>query len=325
MMNKSTRNFRTWTICALLAVAVFPATAQTKYPEKAVKIVVPFAPGGSSDSATRILAEQLGAMWKQPVIVENKPGATATIGAAQVANSAADGYTILLAPVSIATVKLFVKNPGFDPVKDLLPVTQIARGDYVLSVHKDLPVNTMGELAAYAHKNPGKVFDATFGGSSMLAFQQFAEVMNFERQNVLYRGEALAISALIGGEVQAAFSTLTAAKPFIDSGRIKAIGIPSKTRSPIAPNIKTSDESGAKGFYADFWFGLMVPKGTPEDVRKKIEIDVAEALARKDVKDRLYAIGLTAKSSTADEFGKLIQYEATRWVDTAKRSGLEPQ
>lgn len=324
-MNISTCNFRIWAASALLAATVLPAAAQTNYPERSVKIIVPFAPGGSSDNAARILAEQLGIKWKQPVVVENKPGANGSIGAAQVAKSPADGYTILLAPVSIGTVNLFVKNPGFDPINDLMPVTQIAQGDYVLSVHKDLPVNSMGELAAYARKNPGKVFDGTFGGSSMLAFQQFADVMKFERQNVIYRGEALALNALMGGEVQAVFSTLTAARPFIDSGRIKALGIPAKARSPIATNVKTSDESGAKGFYVDFWFGLMVPKGTPEEVRKKIGADVAEALAKPEVKARLYSMGLVAKSSTAEEFGKLIQFEATRWVDTAKRAGIQPQ
>jgi tripartite-type tricarboxylate transporter receptor subunit TctC len=314
-----------WAAAALLAATVLPATAQTTFPDRAVKIVVPFAPGGSSDSATRILAEQLGTKWKHPVIVENKPGASSTIGAAQVAKSPADGYTILLTPVSIGTVKLFTKHPGFDPLVDLMPVTQIARGDYVISVHKDVPVNTMAQLAEYVRKNPNKVFDGTFGGSSSLAFQQFADLMKFERSNVLYRGEALAINALVAGEIQVVFSTLTGARAFIDAGRIKALGIPAKTRSPIAPNIMTADESGAKGFYVDFWFGLMVPKGTPEEVRAKIGKDVAEVLAKTEVKARLYSMGLIAKSSTAEEFGKLIQFESNRWVETAKRANIQPQ
>jgi tripartite-type tricarboxylate transporter receptor subunit TctC len=316
---------RIWAASALFAATVLPVTAQTTFPDRVVKIVVPFAPGGSSDGATRILAEQLGTKWKQPVIVENKPGANGTIGAVQVAKSPADGYTILLAPVSIGTVKLLMKNPGFDPVTDLMPVTQIARGDYVLSVHKDLPVKTMAELAAYVRKNHQKVFDGTFGGSSSLAFQQFADLMKFERENVLYRGEALAMNALLAGEVQVVFSTLTGARALIDAGRIKALGIPSKVRSPIAPNIMTADESGAKGFYVDFWFGLMVPKGTPEEVRKKIGKDVAEVLARTDVKARLYSMGLIAQSSTPEEFGKLVHFESIRWIDTAKRANIQAQ
>lgn len=312
-------------LTATLAIWGLPAAAQSGFPERTVKIVVPFAPGGSSDSATRILAEQLSNTWKQSVVVENKPGANGSIGAAQVARAAADGYTLLLAPVSVGSVNLFIKNPGFDPLNDLLPITQIAEGDYVLSVRNDVPAKTLAEFGAYARKNPGKVFDGTFGGGSMLAFQQFADQMQFQRQNVSYRGEALAINALLAGEIQAVFSTLTAARPFIDSGKIKALGIPSKTRSPIAPTIPSADESGAKGFHVNFWFGLMAPKGTPAEVIQKINADVATALAGTQVKGRLYSMGLIAKSSTPEAFGKLVQLENTRWVDTAKRAGIQPQ
>lgn len=320
-----TRRHLACSLCACVALGGLPAAAQTGFPERAVKIVVPFAPGGSSDSATRILAEQLSTKWKQPVVVENKPGANGSIGAAQVARSAADGYTLLLAPVSVGSIHLFVKNPGFDPLTDLVPVTQIAEGDYVLSVRNDVPAKTLAEFGAYARNNPGKVFDGTFGGGSMLAFQQFADQMQFQRQNVSYRGEALALNALMAGEVQAMLSTLTAARPFIDSGKIRALGIPSKTRSPIAPNIPSADESGAKGFYVNFWFGLMAPKGTPPEVIKKIHADVAEALAGTQVKGRLYSMGLVAKSSTPEAFGKLVQLENTRWVETAKNAGIQPQ
>ena len=197
--------------------------------------------------------------------------------------------------------------------------------NYVLSVRNDVPAKTMAEFGAYARKHPGKVFDGTFGGGSMLAFQQFADQMDFQRQNVSYRGEALAINALLGGDVQAVFSTLTTARPFIESGKVKALGIPSKTRSPIAPQVSSADESGAKGFYVNFWFGLMAPKGTPQDVLKKIHADVAEALAKTEVKGRLYSMGLVARSSTPEAFGKLVQFESTRWVETARRAGIQPQ
>ncbi len=247
---------------AWMTAAGWPALAQGSFPDKAVKIVVPFAPGGSSDSATRILAEQLSAKWKQSVVVENKPGANGAVGASQVARATPDGYTLLLAPVSIGTVQLFVKNPGFDPLADLVPITQIAEGDYVLVVRNDVPAKTLAEFGAFARKQPVKVFDGTFGGGSMLAFQQFADQMKFQRQNVSYRGEALALNALLAGEVHAVFATLTAARPFIDSGKIKALGIPAKNRSPIAPTIASANESGAKGFHVNFWFGLMAPKGT---------------------------------------------------------------
>ncbi len=310
-------------IGALLVAAT--THAQSDFPTKAVKIVVPFAPGGSSDSSARILAEQLSLKWKQPVIIENKPGANGALAASFVAKSPANGYTILYTPVSIGTVNLFVKDPGFDPLKDLTPVTQVARGDYVLNVQKDLPVNTIGEFADYARKNAGKVFHGSFGGASQLAFEQLADTLKFRATDVPYRGEAPAFAALMGGEIQAMFSTLTTARPFIEAGKVKALGLTSKSRSPIAPEIRSADESGAKGFYVDFWFGLTVPSGTPPEIVHRIQADVGDVLGRPDVKERFLGMGLTAAPTSPQEFGRIIKYESERWVDTARRVGLRPQ
>lgn len=301
------------------------AYGQTGYPDRSVKLVVPFAPGGSSDSATRILAEQLGQKWKHPVVVENKPGASGSLGALQVAKSAADGYTLLVTPVSIGTIEIFLKNPGFDRNKDLTPITQFARGDYVLSVGKNVPVKNFAEFVKFAKSSPSGVFHGAFGGASMLAFDGFAQSQELRHENVSYRGESLALNALMGGEVQAVLSTLTAAKPFIDAGRIKAVGIPSKERSPLAPQIPTAGESGIKGFNADFWFGLMAPAGTPEVVRNKVAQDVAEILQRPQIQQRFLQLGLIAKSSKPEEFAQLIKYESERWIPVAKKSGIEPQ
>lgn len=312
-------------LVSAIAAAIPAVHAQTSFPTKAVKIVVPFAPGGSSDNSARILAKQLAEKWKQPVIIENKPGSNGSIGAQQVAKSAADGHTILYAPVSIGTVNLFVKNPGFDPVKDLQPVTQVARGDYVLVVQKDLPVNTIGEFADYARKNPGKVFNGSFGGASQLAFEQLSETLKFPATNVAYRGESLALTDLMGGQIQSIFATLVTANPYVESGKIKALGLASKARSPIAPNIKSADESGAKGFYVDFWFGLMVPAGTPKAIVDIINKDTKEALLTPEVKERLMTTGLNASPTTPAEFGKIVKYESERWVETAKRAGIQAQ
>lgn len=316
---------RRWFAALALSTLTTAALAQPAFPTRPVKIVVPFAPGGSSDSATRIIAEQLQSKWKQPVVIENRPGANGSIGASMVAKSPADGYTLLLTPVSIGTVNIFVKNPSFDPLKDLAPVTQVVEGDYVLAAQKGLPVNTMAEFAAYAKANPTKVFHGTFGGASMLAFEQFSERMGFRVQNVTYRGEAPALNALLGGEVQVVLATLVGARPFIESERIKALGIPSKTRSTILPEVPTADESGAKGFHVNFWFGLTAPAGTPRPVIDRIGADVAEVLARPDVKGRLFGMGLVAKASKPEAFGQVIKYESERWVETARRAGVEPQ
>jgi tripartite-type tricarboxylate transporter receptor subunit TctC len=314
-----------YTLILALASATLAASAQAAFPDKTVRIIVPFAAGGSSDSSARILAEQLSKKWKQPVVIENKPGANGSIGAQQVAKSPADGYTILYTPVSIGTIHLFVKEPGFDPLKDLMPVTQVARGDYVLTVRKDLPVNTIGEFASYARANAGKVSHGYFGGASQLAFAQLGERLNFQVINVAYRGEAPAINDLLGGQIDAMFATLVSARPHIEGGKIKALGLASKSRSAIAPDIKTADEAGAKGFYVDFWFGLTVPADTPPAVVQEINAGVTEALSQPDVKGRLFGLGLTAAPTTPAEFGKIIRYESERWVETAKQAGLQPQ
>ncbi|MEB2400788.1 MAG: tripartite tricarboxylate transporter substrate binding protein [Alcaligenaceae bacterium] len=320
--------FCSWAGKALLAASAalaLPAIAQAGFPTQTVTLVVPFSPGGSSDTASRILGELLAQKWGRSVVIENKPGASGSIGALTVANAKSDGHTLLVTPVSIGTIKLFLKNPGFDPHTDLTPIAQFAKGDYVLSVNPKVPVNNMAEFVEYARKNPDTVFHGAFGSASRLAFEDFALKNGVTPENVNYRGEALVLNALIAGEVQVALTTLVGAKPFLESGRIKALGIPAKARSPIAPQIPSADESGAPGFHADFWFGLMAPAGVPEDVRRKIAADVGEVLARPEVQERFQALGLLATSSSPEAFAELIKYESERWVETAKHAGIEPQ
>jgi tripartite-type tricarboxylate transporter receptor subunit TctC len=310
---------------AFAALAAFPAVADTAYPDKQIRIVVPLAAGGSADAVARMVAEHLRQAWKQNVIVDNKPGASTTIGSAFVAKAPADGYNLLFTPVSIGTIKLYVKNPGFDPAKDLVPITQIARADYVLSTYRDFPAKTLGEFAAYARANPEKVFHGAGAGGQLLVFEQFANQAKFKSSQVNYRGEAPALTALAAGEVQMVVSSVFAARPFIDSGKVRALAVPAPARSAAAPQIPTAAEGGVPNFNIDFWFGLMAPAGTPPEVRKKIGDELASFLAKPETKEKFLALGLEARSSTAAEFGKLIDAETARWVEIAKRAGIEPQ
>lgn len=327
-MNPKKRAFCAWAGSALASCALFaalPAMAAAQYPDRPIKLVVPFAPGGSSDTASRILADLLGQKWKQTVVIDNKPGASGSLGAMNVAKSTADGYTLLVTPVSIGTIELFLKNPGFKRDEDLVPVTQFARGDYVLSVNPTLPVNNLGEFIDYTRANPDAVFHGAFGDASRLAFEGFALSSGITPTNVNYRGESLVLNALIAGEVQVALTTLVGARPFIEAGRIKALGVPAKERTPIAPNIPTAEESGAKGFLADFWFGLMAPAGTPKEIQQQIATDVVEIMSRPEVQKRFQDLGLLAAASGPDDFAQLIKYESERWVEVAKHAGIEPQ
>lgn len=327
-MKQKRRMFCTWLASSLLvAMTGFSSLtlASDKYPERNVTLVVPFAAGGSSDTATRILAEQLSYKWGQSVIVENRPGANGSVGARYVARSAADGHTLLVTPVSIGTIELFMKNPGFDRDKDLIPVSQFAKGDYVLAVGPDLPVETMSDFVDYAKANPDEIFHGAFGGASQLAFTGFSLTNDIMPTNVNYRGEVLVLNALMSGEVQAALVTLVGARPFIESGRIKAIGMPTAEKSLIAQDILTADESGAPGFYADFWFGLMAPAATSPEIQERVANDLREILSRSDIQERFQSLGLLAAPSTPEEFGELIRYESERWVETAKHAGIEPQ
>lgn len=165
----------------------------------------------------------------------------------------------------------------------------------------------------------------SFGGGSLLAFHQLASQLDFKFTNVPYRGEAPAINDLLGGQIQVMFGTVTANRAFIESGKVKALGLLSKERSKVLPEVRSADEAGTKGFYVDFWFGLMVPAGTPADVVSKLNVDTRAVLEKTEVKARLFANGLTSSPTTPEAFGKIIKYESERWVETSKRAGVEPQ
>ncbi|MDB5841353.1 MAG: hypothetical protein JWQ23_3305 [Herminiimonas sp.] len=302
-----------------------PAMADANYPDKPVRLVVGLAAGGSADVIARLIAEHLRTAWKQPVVIENKPGANTSIGSRFVAKAPPDGLTLLFTSQSLSTINLYVKNPGFDPLKDLVPVTQVAKGDYVLSANKDLPVDDLAQFAAYAKKNPEKVFHGAGAGVLLMVYEKLAGTMDFKAQQVNYRGEMPALTALAAGEVQMVVSSLLAARPFIESGKIKALAIPAPARSQVAPGIPTAAESGLPNFHTDFWFGITAPANTPMEIRKKIANELAVFLAKPETKQKFLDVGFVAKSSGAAEFGKMIEDSAEQWTAIAKRAGIEPQ
>jgi tripartite-type tricarboxylate transporter receptor subunit TctC len=314
--------------CLALGAALMlggPALADANYPDKPIRLVVALAAGGSADTIARMVADHLRTTWKQPVLIDNKPGANTAIGSSFVAKAAPDGLTLLFTSQSLSTINLYVKNPGFDPLKDLVPVTQVAKGDYVLSTSKDFPVDSLAQFAAYAQKNPDKVFHGAGAGVLSMVYEKLAGTMKFKVQQVNYRGEVPALTALASGEVQMVVSSLLAARPFIEAGRIKPLAIPTTVRSPMAPQIPTAAESGLPNFSTDFWFGITAPAGTPPAIRKKIADELALFLAKPATRQKFLDVGFVARSSSAAEFGKMIEDSAEQWAEIAKRAGIEPQ
>ena len=315
-------------IAALVLAASVSAAAQESYPNKPVRIVVPFAAGGVADLLPRIVGEKLAQKWGQPVIVENKVGAAGNIGMAEGARAAPDGYTLLLAPAGNLTVnpKLFPNLP-FDTQRDLTPVTLLAQSPNVLVVHPSVPAKTVRELVAYAKASPGKLNFASPGEGS--GAHLAGELLNLEAGikavHVPYKGIAPAVNDLLGGQVQVMFAGISTVIQHVKSGKLVALAIASAKRNPQLPEVPTVAESGIPGFDVTSWYGIVVRAGTPPAIVQKVQRDMTEALQSPDVKEKLAALGLEAVGNSPAEFDALIRAETKKWGDIVEKAGIKPQ
>ncbi len=315
--------------CVMAGLPAVQAFAQaTDWPSRPVRFIVAYPPGGSTDTAARLIAEHLGKRLGQTVLVENKAGAGGTIGAASVASGEADGYTFLFgsaAELSIANVTR--KSVPFDTLKDFRPVTLVGRVPFLLVTNAKLPPNTLAELIAWAKANPGKVNYASFGNNTTnhLTGEAFKAEAGIDAAHVAYKGSAPAITDLIGGQVQYTFDTITATLPHVKSGALRAIGVTLPQRSSLLPGIPTVSESGLPGFTGGTWFGLMAPAKTPAAVVDRLQKEMAEVLKSEPVLKAFADNGIEAGAMTSAEFAAFIGTEQARWRGLAKRIGLEPQ
>lgn len=316
---------------ALLSLAALthpsPAGAQAgAYPNKPIRIVVPFPAGGTTDILARAVAQQLTQAWGQQVIVDNRPGAGGNIGSELVAKSAPDGYTLLMGTVGTHAINpsLYSKMP-YDHVRDFAPVILVAGVPNVLVVHPSVPANTVAELIAYGKANPGKLNFASSGsGTSIhLAGELFRVQTGIQMTHVPYKGSAPAIQDLLGGQVQLMFDNLPSALPQIKAGRLRALGVTSATRAAALPDVPTIAESGLPGFEASSWFGLLAPAGTPRDVVARLDAEVAKWLASQDARDKLLAQGAIAAGGTPEDFSAHIAAETAKWAKVVKESGAK--
>lgn len=311
---------------AWLALTPLAPWAQAQlYPAKAVKIVVPYSPGGTNDTVARLLAQRLGERMGQPFIVENKPGASGNLGAEAVARSPADGYTLLLVTMGHTIHPSLYKNLRYDISKDLQPVTALTSGPALLMVNPGLGVNTLKDLIAQAKAKPG-VFNfssAGNGSSTHLGTEYLSTEAGIRMTHIPFNGSAPAMMDVISGNSQVVMDMMFSATPQVRGGKLKAIAQTGAKRSPAMPEVPTVAESGLPGFELSVWNGLMAPAGTPKEVIARLNTEIRQVIEAQDFKDRLIAQGYEPIASSPDQFGQRITSDIERWSKVVKASGAK--
>ena len=307
-------------IALLLALS---GAAWAAFPERPVRLVVGFAPGGS-DIGGRILAQKLSELWGQAVVVENKPGAAGNIGADAVAKAAPDGYTMLLFVNSYTINTTVHKNLSWDLLRDFAPVGRYVSSPMVVVVNDKLPVKSLRELIDYAKAHPGKLNFGSAGSGTAphLVGEQFALQTGLKMVHVPYKGSAPSVTGLLADEVQLSFAASSSVDAFIKDGRLKPLAVTTSRRDPHYPELPTIAEAGVPGFDADIWYGFVVPAKTPKDIVRKLTDDLARVMADADTQSKLRQRGLEPAWLGADAMGELMRRDVARWKDVATKINL---
>jgi tripartite-type tricarboxylate transporter receptor subunit TctC len=307
-------------------IIVWSASAVAQaYPEKAVRMIVPFPAGGGSDTAGRAIAQRLAERFGQPVVVENRVGAAGSIGADYASRAPADGYTILLGSTSELTqYPLVNRKVRYDPVRDFVPISLVGTIPLVLVVHSSLPVDSVADLIRLARARPGDIDfgSAGVGATTHLAVEHFMLLAKVKLRHVPYKGSPQASADLVAGHIQMAIPTMPAALPFIQAGRIRALAVTTEQRVPVLPKVPTMQEAGVKGYVNVLWAGVLAPKGTPDAIIKRLNSEIVTALKTEGVRKVLAARGATPKPSTPEEFAAFIKAELAKWSQVVKQAGV---
>jgi len=294
------------------------------FPNKPVRIVIPFSPGGSADAQARILGQKLGELWGQPVVIESKPGAGTTIGAALAAGSAPDGYTLYLAGASLLISGNLYKNLSYDPVKSFAPVSMLASSPYVLAVHPAVKATTVRELIDLAKAKPKAISygSAGNGSGSHLAGELFRTLTGVELLHVPYKGKAPALVALAGGEIDILFADV-AVLPLLQSGKLRALAETGLRRSPLLPAMPLAAESGVPGYEMINWGAILAPAATPRPIVNQLNTAINDVVQNADVRQRFNAQGFEPMGSTPEALGELLASEAVKYAKLIKESGMK--
>jgi len=311
-------------LVAATAALLLPALALAQaFPSKPVRIVVPFAPAGAVDTVARIVGAQLADQLGQPVVVENKPGGQANIGAEMVANAAPDGYTMLLGANGLATNPTLMKM-SFDPLQAFAAVARVGYAPLVLVVPAASPVRSVAELIAYTKAHPGATNygSAAVGGSGHLASELLKMQTGIDSQHIPYKGGAPALTDLIGNRLTFMLINPLEAAPHVKAGRLRALAVSSAKRIGALPDVPTFDEAGVKGFEASVWWGFVVPAATPKDVVTRLSRETLTALDQPAVRSKLEALGAVVDPQDAAQFGRFLRSETEKWATVIRKAGI---
>ncbi len=308
---------------AILCAAAGSAWAQA-YPSKPVHIVIPFAPGGPTDVFARLIGQQLSEMWSQPVVPENRPGATGTLGTGQVVKAAPDGYTLLMASTSSHISAYLYQNQAYDPARDLEPVINVVTMPFYLVTHPSFPAKTVQEVVAELKRRPGFYPYSSRGSGSggHLVMEMFKQAAGVDVVHVPYKGAAPSITALVAGEVKLTFDTISTARPQVVAGQLREYAVTGSTRSAAVPHLPTIKELGYPDFEAYIWFGLFVPKGTPDDVAKRINADVTKIMATPLMVQRVADVAGVFEPQTPAQFRAFAERDTERWRKVITTTGV---
>jgi tripartite-type tricarboxylate transporter receptor subunit TctC len=306
-------------LCSIWSVV----SAQAPYPSKPVRFILPFPPGGGTDTLGRVIGQKLGELLGQQVVMDNRPGAGANLGAEIAAKSPPDGYTIFMGNVAHTINASLYSKLNYDLVKDFATVTMLASTPNILVVHPSLPAKTVKELVALAKARPGQLDYASSGGgsSSHLAAELFNNMAGVKMTHVPYKGGGPAVVALISGQVSVGFATTPSVMPHVKSNKLRGLAVTSARRLPLAPDLQTISEAGVSGYEAVTWYGLLVPAGTPKEVITRLHAEAVKTLGLPDIRKRLDASGFEAIGNTPEEYAAYTRNEIDKWAKVIKASG----
>jgi tripartite-type tricarboxylate transporter receptor subunit TctC len=312
---------------AILAALAVPTHAQSDYPNRPVKIIVPAAAGGGTDTTARMIADHLSRTMGQNFYIENRGGGGALIGTEAAARAPADGYTLLMTPSTLTTMHIVRKAMPIDTLRDFAPITQFIILPQVLVVHPEVPANTLAEFIALAKKEPGKLNYGSAGPGTAphMAMELFKSMAKLDINHIPYRGVAPSLQDVLAGRVSGMIINTLIAKPHIEAGKLRALGVTSLRRARPLPNVPTIAESGLPNYRALQWFGMVAPAGTPQPIIDRLQQEIAGVLRTPAMQQRLEIEGADPVGNTSAEFGKVIKDEITMWNEVAAAAGIKPQ